>query len=64
MTFIGALIGVGSEAPSTALRAVPLSRYRGGGKKNYPTLRPIRLAIRLRWICDVPAAMVAARASR
>lgn len=30
----------------------------------YWTLSPIRLAMRLRWICEVPAAMVAARASR
>ncbi len=30
----------------------------------YCTLRPIWAAIRLRWICEVPAAMVAARASR
>ena len=30
----------------------------------YWTLRPIWPAIRLRWICDVPAATVAARASR
>ena len=66
MTLVGALIGVGSEAPSTTLlrKVVPLPRYRGGGKKNHPTFKPIRFAIRFRCICEVPAAIVAARASR
>jgi hypothetical protein len=30
----------------------------------YVTFNPINPAIKLRWICDVPAAIVAARASR
>ena len=33
-------------------------------RRRYCTFSPIRLAIRLRWICEVPAAIVAARESR
>jgi hypothetical protein len=47
MVFVGALMIVDSEAPSTALRAVPLPRF-AGAERNYCTFSPIKFAIRLR----------------
>ena len=54
----------GDEGGGGVTTSIPPPLRGGGNEYIYCTFSPIKFAIRLRWICDVPAAIVAARESR